>query len=68
MAKALTDREVVEGLGERLLAAGYTEVALKKWKQKKRGIPWRERGHVAELAARAGIELPADFAKERRFA
>lgn len=68
MAKALTDRQIVTELGERLLDAGYKADVIKKWRQKDRGIPWRERGRIAELAVRAGIRLPADFAKERRAA
>lgn len=67
MSKLSTDKEIIAALGvDTLTAHGFTLDCVKKWKQ--RGIPWRERGKVARLAAAKRVKLPADFAEERRAA
>jgi hypothetical protein len=64
-----TDKEIIAALGvDVLVGAGYSLFAVKKWRSSDRGIPWKERGKIAKLAARNRIKLPADFAEERRAA
>lgn len=67
MAKApLSDREVLDKIGDDALAdLGFTEHQLKKWRQKTRGIPWKDRAKIARVAAAKRIRLPANFAEER---
>lgn len=61
-----SDREVLDAIGdEALLAAGCSEHQTKKWRNKRRGIPWKDRGKVAEIARAKRIKLPADFLTER---
>lgn len=60
----LTDKELIESLGyEALKGAGYTHRTIQKWMQ--RGIPWRERDVVQEIAEAKGIELPPNFRRQR---
>ena len=67
--RLLSDRDVLEKLGaDRLIAAGYSEHQIKKWVQKDRGIPWRERPKISSLAAVYRVRLPADFLLQRRAA
>jgi hypothetical protein len=69
MSSLCTDKEVIAALGvEILVKAGYSLFAVKKWRSSDRGIPWKERGKIAKLAASKRIKLPADFAEERRAA
>lgn len=71
MARPLSDREILDALGDDALGRlGYTEHQLKKWRQPKRGIPWKERGRIAAAyEKRANIRpLPTDFHQERRVA
>lgn len=66
-ATLLTDREVLEKIGDQtLIASEVPPHCVKAWKY--RGIPWRERGKVARIAASKRIKLPADFVEERRTA
>lgn len=59
-----TDKEVIQAIGaDTLEAAGYTEDAIKKWRQ--RGIPWKHRANVAEIAKANKTRLPADFIVRR---
>lgn len=63
----LTDREVLERIGdETLIASDVKPHCVKAWKY--RGIPWNRRGKVARIAASKKIKLPADFTEERRTA
>lgn len=63
-ATLLTDREVLEKIGdEALIASKVKPHCVKAWKY--RGIPWKERGKVARLAASKRIKLPANFIEER---
>lgn len=63
-ATLLTDREVLEKIGdETLLASDVKPHCVKAWKY--RGIPWKERGKVARLASSKRIKLPANFLEER---
>lgn len=60
-----TDKQIINEIGiESLMALGHSEVAVKKWMQ--RGIPWKERAEVEELAAKKRKRLPDDFRKVRR--
>jgi hypothetical protein len=62
-----TDKEVIANIGdEALIKAGYTEWQIKKWGQKTRGIPWKDRAKVAQIAAAKRVKVPADFLQERR--
>lgn len=62
-----SDKEIIADIGvETLTAYGFPLASVKKWKQ--RGIPWKERGKIAKLAAAKRVKLPADFAEERRAA
>lgn len=69
MAKPRSDKEVIIALGgpSALTAEldGYSEHAVTKWMNSKRGIPWKARVKVAKLAASKRIKLPANFAEER---
>lgn len=63
------DSQIIEDLGgvDAVVAAlGFKKEAVKKWPQKKRGIPWRARARIKELAEKKGVKLPADFLSERR--
>lgn len=65
----LSDRAVLEKIGsDTLLRAGYTDWQIKKWIQKDRGIPWKDRAKVARIAATKRVKVPADFLHERRAA
>jgi hypothetical protein len=69
LSPALTDAEVIAKLGGPALVAEkleYTEWAVKKWLQRDRGIPWKDRPKVAKLASAKRVKLPADFLQERR--
>ena len=51
-APLITDNEILDAIGAKALAdAGYTEAAVKKWRQ--RGISYRERHAVLALYAAA---------------
>jgi hypothetical protein len=66
-ATLLTDREVLEKIGdETLIASAVPAHCVKAWKY--RGIPWKDRAKVARIAASKRIKVPADFAEERRVA
>lgn len=68
-SKLLSDRAVLDALGDDALTElGYSEHQTKKWRQKARGIPWRERAKIARFATSKRIKLPVDFAEERRMA
>lgn len=63
----LTDREVLEKIGdEALIASNVRPHCVKAWKY--RGIPWKDRAKVARIAASKRIKLPLDFGEERRVA
>lgn len=63
-ATLLTDREVLEKIGdETLIASAVPAHCVKSWKY--RGIPWKERGKVARLAAEKRIKLPPKFLEHR---
>ncbi len=67
MSQTLTDREVLEMIGDdALLASAVPPYCVKQWKY--RGIPWSARGKVARIAASKKIKLPSDFTEERRVA
>lgn len=64
-----TDRDLLEALG------GVEDVAralkrkprtIKEWLY--RGVPWKDRALVEDLAAAQGVKLPADFDRKRRAA
>lgn len=60
----LTDRQIIADLGghEALAeATGYRAATVKQWKLSKRGIPWKDRAKVAEIAKAKRVKLPADF-------
>jgi hypothetical protein len=68
MSRPPTDYEILVAIGTKaLVAAGYTEDAVKQWRS--RGvIPWKERAKVADLASLNRVWVPADFIRERRAA
>ena len=67
MAKNTTDRDVLLALGrDSLVEQGFTVWQFDKWVQKDRGIPWRARAKVAQLASKKRVPLPSDFMFERR--
>lgn len=62
----MTDAEILKTLGgpSRVAhAIGAQKKAAHNWPT--RGIPWKWRPHIAELAERAGVSLPADFSKAK---
>ncbi len=64
MADTLSDREVIEKIGDdALLAHGVKAHCVKQWKY--RGIPWKARGKIARIAAGKRIKLPANFIEEK---
>ncbi len=66
-SQTLSDKQIITDLGvDALVGLGYSEVAVKKWMQSTRGIPWRERAKVAELARAKRKKLPADFLMQQR--
>lgn len=63
--KPATDREVLESIGDdALIAIGVPGYCVKAWKY--RGIPWKDRGNVAKIAATQKVKLPADFLTKQR--
>jgi len=64
MAHCLNDRQVIAAIGADALAgAGFNAEQVKKWRL--RGIPWRLRAIVADMARRKRVALPPDFLSER---
>lgn len=57
----MTDSQIIETLGVEHLSVivGQTPSSVRNWKT--RGIPWRWRVKVAELAKRRRLVLPGDF-------
>jgi len=58
----MTDEEVIVALGDvtRLaVSLDTTKSTVANWKE--RGIPWRFRPYVKEIARRRRIKLPSDF-------
>lgn len=70
MAKPLSDKQVISALGgpAALVELGYTIHAVTKWLAGDRGIPWKARAQVRELAKKRRVPLPSDFLQERRAA
>lgn len=67
MAKPITDQEVIKSIGvEALVAAGFSEWAVLKWMAPDRGIPWKERAVIADIAREKRIRIPDDFLRSRR--
>lgn len=67
MVKALMHMEFIRKLGgitTLAKALGLGIRAVSNWT--KRGIPWRWRTTIAEIAAEQGVELPPDFLKPPR--
>ena len=65
MASCLNDRQVIAAIGaEALAGAGFNPEQVKKWRQ--RGIPWRLRAIVADMAKRKRLPLPPDFLSQRK--
>jgi hypothetical protein len=69
-SEVLSDKAVIDRLGGIAAVASAlkysTDYAVKKWYQ--RGIPWKHRAKVKQLAAQKRKRLPADFVVERRAA
>lgn len=65
--KPLSDRAILDALGDEALSElGYTTHQAKKWRQAGRGIPWRERGKIANAyAKRVRMPLPPNFYHQR---
>lgn len=65
MQAAHPDKAVIQKLGgpEAFVLLGFSEAAVRKWMQ--RGIPWRVRARVRDLARQKGARLPANFLHER---
>lgn len=57
----MTDAAIIEALGVEHLSVivGQTPSSVRNWKA--RGIPWRHRVKVAQMAKRRGISLPGDW-------
>jgi len=69
MAKTITDQEVIKSIGvEALVAAGFSEWAVRKWMAPDRGIPWKVRAVVADIARENHTKIPHDFLRSRRAA
>lgn len=70
MASPLTDAQVIEKLGgpPAFEAFGYSKDAVRKWMDEDRGIPWKDRLLVKDLAEKQGLKLPPDFDRKRRAA
>lgn len=65
-ASPTSDRDLIDALGvSALVAEGYTEWQVKKWRSSKRGIPWKERGRVAKIARKLRRPLPPNFDEQR---
>jgi len=65
--RQVTDASIIEALGITHLSVivGQTPSSIRNWKA--RGIPWRWRVKVAEMAKRRKIALPGDFlTREKR--
>lgn len=64
-ATLLTDREVIAELGTAVLRqSGYNDNILKQWRR--RGIAWKERTKVRDIALAKGVGIPADFDRVKR--
>lgn len=63
----MTDLDVIEAIGAKKImeALDVSADAVKKWRQ--RGIPWRYRARIQQIAIAAGIgkELPRRFLDEQ---
>lgn len=68
MAQPLTDKEIILALGgpAALTGLGYTEMAIQKWMNADRGIPWKARIQIVGLAAKHKKRLPKDFLHVQR--
>lgn len=59
------DRDVLAKIGtEALLDFGYSDFCIRQWRR--RGVPWKERPKVQELANANGVDVPADFLVKQR--
>ena len=61
---AMNAKDLIQSLGGPTSVAdeiGVLPSAVSNWSS--RGVPWDKRAVLAEMAARKGIELPADFQK-----
>jgi hypothetical protein len=69
MTSPQNDKEVIEAIGlDELVALAGSLWAVQKWGHPERGIPWKFRGQVAQIAKSKRIRLPADFLTSRRAA
>lgn len=61
MAIEHSDRKLIEKLGIEHLASAFavSDHAIKKWLL--RGIPWKDRATVRDVAARRGVRVPRGF-------
>lgn len=70
MAKPLSDKKVITALGgPSALTADLTDYsthAITKWLNSKRGIPWKARVQIHDLAKKRRVPLPPDFLHVRR--
>jgi len=59
------DREVLAKIGtDALIDFGYSDYCIRQWRR--RGVPWKERPKVQELANANGVDVPADFLHQQR--
>ncbi len=61
------DADIIVALGDNAAVAdalGLSRSTTANWKE--RGIPWKMRAKVKELARRKRVSLPADFLMEKR--
>jgi hypothetical protein len=65
MSDGILDRDVLARIGtEALEGAGFSGDVLKQWRR--RGISWKARPDVKQLAIENGVDLPADFDRVQR--
>ena len=71
MTSLQTDKDVIYAIGIDALVPLHekqSRFAVQKWAASNRGIPWRYRAMVAEVAKSKRIKIPADFATSRPIA